>query len=672
MNIGSRKMKVPEWLAALVLIAAVGALAYLPLAGRLGYYHDDWFTLVSKVSGVSLRAMHEIDRPMMGRLYEISYRLLGDAPLHWHLALYAVRIAGAGVLLALLRMLWPQHRTETTLAALLYLVYPGFLQSPSANNYLNHFIAYGAAIASLALTVRALQTRRCWEMILLTAAALPVVWFYPKVYEAMIGVEGLRLILIVYVLGRRAGSTDRLRRAGRVLLNWAPYAAVLAYVVYKRLFVFQSVRVATDSDALLAQYINDPGGMLLRTLVETTRDVFENIVSAWFVPAFQLRSFTTSHIPGFAALLAATLLLVWAYTRCAASTAGEGESARRTWARDALIIGGLGVLVTVLPVILSGRDAQFRNYLDRYTLQSSVTTALFVAGIGAALPKRAWRVAGLSALLGLALFTHLGNAVKYAENWDVQKQVWWQLVWRAPQLRTGTTLVVYLPAGQRYPEDFEVWAPANAIYAPQPGPLRITAQVLNGDTAAEIAAGGTGMRDFRTVQYTRDYAKALIVSMPAMDACLHVLDGRRPDLPASEDALVRQVAGVSNTGQIVTDAEQAQPPADIFGSEPPRTWCYYYQKAALARQQGDWMQIAALGDEAVRRGLTASDVSEWLPFLEGYANLGRDADAQRAAAAIRSDTRTTASLCAQPQTAWGVYSSVEAAATMVSLLCTEP
>ncbi len=671
MKTGARRIIMPEWLAALALIAAVGALAYLPLVGRLGFYHDDWFTLISRVSGVSLRAMHEIDRPMMGRLYEISYRLLGDAPLHWHLALYAVRIAGAGALLGLLRLLWPQRRTETTLAALLYVVYPGFLQSPSANNYLNHFIAYGAAIVSLALTVRALQTQRRWEMALLTAVALPIVWFYPKVYEAMIGVEGLRLILIVYVLGRRAGA-DRLRRVRRVLLNWAPYAAVLAYVVYKRLFVFQSVRVATDSDALLAQYINDPGGMLLRTLVETARDVWENIASAWVVPAAQLRSFTLSHALGFAALLAAALLLVWGYTRRTNSPAGERDPARRTWARDALILGGLGVLVTVLPVILSGRDAQFRDYLDRYTLQSSAATALFVAGVGAALPKRAWRAAGLSVLLGLALFTHLGNAVKYAENWEVQKQVWWQLAWRAPQLQTGTTLVAYLPAGQRYPEDFEVWAPANAIYAPQPDPLRITAQVLNAETVAEIAAGGTSARDFRTVQYTRDYSRALILSMPAMDSCLHVLDGRRPDLPAHEDALVRKVAGVSNLGQVVMDGTAAQPPADIFGSEPSHTWCYYYQKAALARQQGDWTQVAALGDEAVGRGLAARDVSEWLPFLEGYIYLGRSADAQRVAAVMRSDAPTIAALCAQPRATWGVYSAADAAASMVSLLCTAP
>lgn len=663
-----RKTIVPEPLLAGLLIAVAAALAYLPLAAQLGFYHDDWFPLVSQVSGVSLRAMHEIDRPMMGRVYEAAYAVLGDTPLNWHLALYFMRIAGAGALLGLLRLLWPQQRTATTWMALLYALYPGFLQSPSANNYLNHFIAYGIAIFSLGLTVLALQTRRRMLWALLTAAALPLVWLYPKIYEAMIGMEGLRLILIVYVLGREP-LKSRLRQVGRVALHWAPYAAVLAYVVYKRLFVFKSVRVATDSSALLARYIEDPVGMLLRTVVETAKDWFENVFSAWVVPAAQLRSNLPANALWMLALLLAVLLLAGWYARRPAPEAGTPN---RTWARDALIIGALGVLVTVLPVILSDRDAQFRDYLDRYTLQSSAATAIFLGGLGASLGNKWIQRAGLALLLGLALFTHWSNAVEYRDNWAVQKQVWWQMSWRAPQLQTGTALVVYLPAGQRYPEDFEVWAPANKIYAPAPGPLRITAQVLNADTAAEIAGGGQSPRDFRTVQYTRDYAKALIISMPSMDSCLHVLDGRQPELPAFEDALVRQVAGVSNTGQIVTGGAAAQPPADIFGSEPVHSWCYYYQKAALARQQGDWAQAARLGDEAAALGLSATDVSEWLPFLEAYLNLGRSADAERIAAAVKTDPATTAALCAQPREAWGAYSGAEAATSMVSLLCTVP
>jgi hypothetical protein len=67
----------------------------------------------------------------------------------------------------------------------------------------------------------------------------------------------------------------------------------------------------------------------------------------------------------------------------------------------------------------------------------------------------------------------------------------------------------------------------------------------------------------------------------------------------------------------------------VFGEEPQRTWCYFYEKAALARQQGDWQEAARLGDQALSAGYRARDFSEWLPFLEGYAYSGRFEEASR-------------------------------------------
>ena len=63
------------------------------------------------------------------------------------------------------------------------------------------------------------------------------------------------------------------------------------------------------------------------------------------------------------------------------------------------------------------------------------------------------------------------------------------------------------------------------------------------------------------------------------------------------------------------------PPAQAFGLELPHAWCYYYQKADLARQQGDWPQVAELGNEAQKLGLHPNDQIEWMPFLQAYAIL---------------------------------------------------
>jgi hypothetical protein len=66
----------------------------------------------------------------------------------------------------------------------------------------------------------------------------------------------------------------------------------------------------------------------------------------------------------------------------------------------------------------------------------------------------------------------------------------------------------------------------------------------------------------------------------------------------------------------------------MIGEELPHTgWCYYFEKADLARQQGNWAAISRLADEALAQGYTpsqdgANSPYEWLPFIEG---LGRSA-----------------------------------------------
>ena len=58
---------------------------------------------------------------------------------------------------------------------------------------------------------------------------------------------------------------------------------------------------------------------------------------------------------------------------------------------------------------------------------------------------------------------------------------------------------------------------------------------------------------------------------------------------------------------------------NLFGREPDRGWCYFYQKAQLARQQRDWAAVSSLGEVALSQGLAANDPMEWLVFLQAFA-----------------------------------------------------
>ena len=62
------------------------------------------------------------------------------------------------------------------------------------------------------------------------------------------------------------------------------------------------------------------------------------------------------------------------------------------------------------------------------------------------------------------------------------------------------------------------------------------------------------------------------------------------------------------------------PSAIHLGSEPEKGWCYYYERADLARQIQNWKIVRDLGDEAIfHQGLQTNLDTELNPFILAYA-----------------------------------------------------
>lgn len=654
------------------LVLLVCALAFLPQVTSLGYYHDDWFPTISHVSGVDLVEMHWGDRPMMGRWYALVDRVLGEAPLAWHLFAFFARFAGALGLYVLSRVLWPEQRTAGAVIALIYAIYPGFLQQTSANNYQNHIAAYAAAIFSLLFSVLAVKAGKIWQKGALTVAAAGLAYFYPRIYEAMIGMEGFRFFLI-WVMVRRKTSGKFLPTLREALLYFLPFLLVAGQFIYWRFIVFSGNRVSTDSELIIDQLRSHPISAAGRIILNVLTDFFEMTLGGWIIPAYklastaQLRHLALSFGLSVGAVAAVFLPVRWLKSKQEPQRSPTPEKAR--WTVEAIWLGVLGVLITLTPVALTGRDVQYRIYLDRYTYQSIAPAAFLLTGLIFGLVKTSWRIYAVSLLAFLAVFTHNLNASAYALNWEYQKLVWWQLTWRAPGIAPGTTLVVQMPQTYRYPEDFEIWAPASRIYYPGPGPLQITAEVLNAETAEVMLNREQVSRNYRSVEFVRDFNQVLITSMPTEESCLHVLDGSAPAFSADEDALVRQVADISRLERILTDPIPVTPPSIIFGREPEHDWCYTYQKASLAQQQGNWAEVVRLADEAAINGLVPHDLVEYAPFIEGYLHAGRTEDAVRLVTLLKNQAPSVAAnLCSNFRLA-ASSEDLEIADKAIPLLC---
>jgi hypothetical protein len=305
------------------------------------------------------------------------------------------------------------------------------------------------------------------------------------------------------------------------------------------------------------------------------------------------------------------------------------------------------VVLALLPINMAGRNVLFADQWDRYTLYASSGVALVTGGLLFQMAEGRARRILPSLLIGMSVMVHYLSAAGYRDLWMWQRDLWQQMVWRAPGIQRGTMLFVAAPAAG-YLEGYEIYGPANMVYYPGEG-IQLGAEVLNSATAANLQLQKNRQHYDRTVLVPDNYRSALVAVRSGPHSCLHVLDGRMVELPGLiDDSLVADIASYSHIDLIQVSAKLPMLPAFLEGGSP-RPWCAYYQEMDLARQRGQWAEVARIADKAASKGLTAEDVSEWMPALEAFTTLGRLPDARHAASIIRSVDAARAFLCLQLQ-----------------------
>jgi hypothetical protein len=153
--------------------------------------------------------------------------------------------------------------------------------------------------------------------------------------------------------------------------------------------------------------------------------------------------------------------------------------------------------------------------------------------------------------------------------------------------------------------------------------MGVSAAVLNKDSLLKILGNAPSENENRrSIRSVIDYQNILVLSMPSLESCVQVIDGKTPVLSPFEEERVMVIAPFSDTSHIDLNADPHTPPQLVFGPEPPHDWCYYYEKADLARQHGNWEEVIRLGNEAMQNELAPQDDIEWIPFLQAYARAG--------------------------------------------------
>lgn len=639
-------------------IIAVGCLLYIPNMRNLGLYRDDWNNMYNATiyGPDQLLEHYASDRPADGYMLSMIYRLFRvnlNAYRIWNLC---CRILGSVFFALTLLKIWPRTPKMAGLAGVLAVAFPGFLRQVDGISYVPHQTAMMLFMLSMWLTALACEPGQKQWNVLYTFLSMLCSFAYMMLMEYYVGMEIFRLGMI-YLMNREHAGDGKFKSSFKCLLSYVPYLIPVCGFVAWRVFFFEADRsgadLITDQIKPLLASPRDEG---FRLLVRIIKSIWKLFAGVWTVPAYNVinpldkKTFLYALIPSLIILAASQLFLFLVHRKKTEESVADASNESAQWLWFGLICGS----ISILPLVIAGRDINFMSSLDRFAWPGMIGSILFLIGLLGSLRNRVLRNLLSMAAVLLSVFVQWQNIQNYSDQWSVTKDYIQQLIWRAPMLEKGTT--VMSGSGLLVEEDYDVFVPIVMAYYPVNqhwGPADVDfpedvdvasmhwtpigAEVLNSQTARDVILENRSERETRKIFVDKNYGKLLAISKPADSACLRVIDGEHPLYSSTEWTLIPQIGDRSRLSQIIVDPEQSAVLPFYLNEELEHTWCYYYEKMELALQRDDTENAAKLADEALSKGFTAGDAVEWIPVISAYAQTGRTEDALSAAQTLKED-----------------------------------
>ncbi len=619
------------------LIVFVTVIAYLPSVLRLTYYRDDWYYMLDGLSAgpTVFHAMFEGDRPARGMVFAWLFSVFGASPLPYNFISFLLRLLSGLTAFWLFLRLWPARGSAALGGALLFVLYPGYLWWVAGIEYLPMMLSLLLQVVSITLTVVALQTRSDGRRWLYWSGAVMTGWAYLALVEYAIGAEVLRFLCVYIVVGQQRSFSSVGERTGVAVRSWLPSIIIPIGFLTWRLLVFENTRPATNLAAQFGVLGRDPYLTTLRWMVSFIRSATNVGLFAWgsslndLFYGLRLRDIGLGFAKAVAVVAGLAWLRWWTSRRQPSfeSQPSEESQGGESVGVEMLSIGVLGLAAAVLPIVVTNRTVTFDAY-SHYALPGSMAAAIAVVGLLQLIRLLQVRWMILAGLLAIATLTHHAVATRALIEQSETARFWQQVTWRVPDLKPGTTLFVKYPSFDYGGDGSIVWGPANLIYDASPSkvvPVRyeISALEVSGFILDEIASGANvGPVTYRTYTIPVDFGKVLVMSQSRPGTCVRVIDGRWPLLSVEDPPEIALAAQYSRAEMIDVETHGATAPDWLFGPEPVHGWCYFFEKAELALQRGDFEEVVRLAEQAEQEDQSPNEGIEWMPFARAYARLG--------------------------------------------------
>ena len=609
----------PEEKSIPLLIAILTIVAYGLLLPLTGFYWDDWpFAWIARFQGPKafFDAFAGV-RPFLAPIFFVTTSLIPPVPLYWQIFALVIRYISGLLAWSAFRQIWPHHKRQALIAALLFLLFPGYSQHWVALTHINQeWIPFLFYLLSFGLTARALRVQEKFLLNTLLALLFLLAGVFPTEY--FVALEPLRFFFIWVIVSEQ--SNEVRQRLVTTFKLWSPYLLVwfgnIVWLVYfYTIGTYESYGVAAAGSPLTVFQIFSVIG----------EAIWKGGFYAWIQILYLL---STSPIAPTLLLTLGLIAVACLFFLFYLPNFAGNQGLRRTFALPAVLAGIVGLVLGRLPSFVAGLPLTLQSSNDRFMISMMLGGSLFVTGsVELFIKSPRLKNSIFAFLIALGIGQQFFNANIFRRDWAKQQEFFQQLAWRIPAMKPRTTLLTnVLPVD--YETDLSFTAPINWMYAPKytfselPYALIYTEIRLGGGMLPSLEKNHEIKVGMRTIYFHGSTSQAIVIYMPEQ-GCLRVLDPVRGDQVAyaRESRFLVEAIPLSDPANILFEQPQ-QTPHLPFLAEPKHSWCYFYAKAELAYQQKDWQQVIDLIDRATSLGYRPEDSYEWLSYIEAQAITG--------------------------------------------------
>jgi len=583
------------------------------------------------------------NRPLLAWLYNVTTPLFGDHALRWQFfGLFSRWFASVGVWWTF-GVLWPKHKFQVASIAIIFSVYPGFLQQSISIIYSHYFLIYGLFLISLGIMVSAIR-KNSWVWwgisILISGYCMFSIQYF-------VGLEIARLMLIWLALSDRNYSNSIKKRILDLFIYWAPYLGLLLLLIVWRLYLLPTTNY---QPSLLHSLIGSPSVAVSSLLQIIVQDAFEVSFVAWqkVLNILDLLDIGSEFQQEFSGVIIIVSLVAFTYfSRLRKQNNHEittDVQIEDNWTKQAISLGVLMIFGAGWPFWIVPIETELRFPLDRLTLPMMIGTSILLIGLLELSTKSvSKKIIVLTLILGFAAGFHFKISYTYKLERLDQERLLWHLAWRIPSLKPGTAILTDdFPFV--YNDDQALTASINFMYDYKdvyklPYGFFVISETL-GDELSDLDEESPIYETYGLTSFSGSTSQAIVVYIPPF-SCMRVLNSFDEELIQNYPGMLPEILSFSDQSNILRENKvEHQNITKWFGPPVQHGWCYYYEKADLARQFGDWEEIVDLGNEAFGGGIQYFAPEELYPFIEGYARAGDIAQAKQLTDEVRDISLT--------------------------------